>query len=164
MKLNNSFNYSNPKMPNSALHISRLLKPTCVISPSLTPDWYWSYCSVWWASRPELRLRERFIIDEHLCCGGGWCRPGWLSVLQPPLRLISRVSVSQGWERFRGRERMSYLSLEASPCNCYCVLTRRHMSVFMTLVLNVHFKGLDHLEMKFLPVLFGHVTSFFCET
>lgn len=72
-------------------------------------------------------------------------------------QMISRVSVSRGWERFRERERMSYLSSEASPCNCHCVLTCRHMHVCMTLVLNVHFKGLDHSEMKFLPVLFGHI-------
>lgn len=75
---------------------------------------------------------------------------------RPPLRLISRVSVSWGWERFGGRERMSYLSLEASPYNCYCVVTRRHMRVCVTLTFNVHIKGLD----QFLRYYLATVTSF----
>ncbi len=73
------------------------------------------------------------------------------ALFRPPLRLISRVSISRGWERFGERERVSYFSLEASPYNCYCVLTRRHKRVGMTLTSKVHIKELDHTEMKFLP-------------
>lgn len=64
---------------------------------------------------------------------------------------------------------MSYLILEASPYNCYCVVTRRHMRVCVTLTLNVHIKGLDHLKIKFLHYylvtvpFFLSFVSFFCE-
>lgn len=152
MRLNNSFNYSNPKIPNSAPQpsveahmryftfadtrlILKLLQ--CVVSfttwalAERTVHYWWA--SLLWRRMVQARLTQRFTAATQM---------------------ISRVSVSRGWERFRGRERMSYLSSEASPCNCYCVLTCRHMHVCMTLVLNVHFNGLDHSEIKFLPVLF----------
>lgn len=104
-------------------------------------------------------LRERFIIDEATF----WASLLWRRMVQP--RLTQRFSVRHSdWSAVSafhgGRERMSYLSLEASPCNCYCVVTCRHMRVWMTLTLNVHIKELDHSKMKFLHYYLVTVTSF----
>lgn len=142
MKMNNSFNYSNPKMPGAipVTNSELCTMPSAIISSSLTSNWYWSHCSGWWEAS---RLRRRDLSSGYGSRQAeGMFHYWWGHILsisaveedgaaqadsalfRPPLRRISRVSVSRGWERFGGRERVSYFSLEASPYNCYCVLTQ----------------------------------------